>query len=198
MVKCRSPKPKMKVRFFQDMPNEVLVMKDEILKTITMKDILDKYNIPYKRQMYHCPFHKDKTASAKMYSNSFYCFSCNRTGDIIQFVQYLFNLSFKEAMQKINEDFNLGLDSNTKIDYKKIKQIEKERELKKQKKIKLQQKYNELCKKKSENFKKINKLNRLVSFKNWESLVFDISELQTKCEIIDLKLDEIDKIISSS
>lgn len=54
-------------------------MKDEILKVISMKDILEKYNIPYKRSMFHCPFHKDKNASAKMYDNSFYCFSCNKT-----------------------------------------------------------------------------------------------------------------------
>lgn len=128
----------------------------------------------------------------------FIAFHVIRHGDIIQFVQYLFNLSFKEAMQKINQDFNLGLKSNTKINYKKIKQIEKERELKKQRKLKLQEKYNELCLKRNENFKKINKLNKYVSLKNWENLVFEISELQTKCEIIDLKLDEIDKIISSS
>ena len=109
-VKHWSPKPKMKVQFFQDMPfyigkwcngntrgfeslilssslgfptniekKRVMNMKDEILKIISMKDILDKYNIPYTRNMYHCPFHKDKNASAKMYDNSFYCFSCNKT-----------------------------------------------------------------------------------------------------------------------
>ena len=54
-------------------------MKEEILNVITMKDILNKYHIPYEKSMYHCPFHKDKNASAKMYDNSFYCFSCNKT-----------------------------------------------------------------------------------------------------------------------
>ena len=54
-------------------------MKDEILNLLTMQDILDKYNIKYTKTMYHCPFHKDNTASAKMYENSFYCFSCNES-----------------------------------------------------------------------------------------------------------------------
>ena len=49
-------------------------MKDEILSIITMEDILNKYNIPHKRNMFNCPFHTDKNASAKMYDNSFYCF----------------------------------------------------------------------------------------------------------------------------
>lgn len=40
---------------------------------------------------------------------AFNCFSCNRTGDLISFVEQLFNISFKEAMEKINQDFNLKL-----------------------------------------------------------------------------------------
>ena len=34
-------------------------------------------------------------------------FGCNEKGDIIGFVQKLFNISFKEAMARINTDFNL-------------------------------------------------------------------------------------------
>lgn len=118
-------------------------------------------------------------------------------GDIIQFVQYLFNLSFKEAMQKINQDFNLGLKSNTKIDYKKIKQIENERKRKQQMKKQMQQAFNNLCDKKIKNYRIIKSLESQINCKNWEDITNKISNIQIKCEMIDLKLDEIDNILSS-
>lgn len=173
-------------------------MKEEILNTITMEDVLNKYNIKYRHFMYHCPFHKDHNASAKMYNNSFYCFSCNKTGDVIQFVQYLFNLSFKEAMEKINQDFNLGLDSNTKIDYNKIKQRENEKNKKKLEKQKNQQEFNNLCDKKNNYMKEINKIDKQVNYNNWESLVALSSSIKMKCDIIDMRLDELNEKISNS
>lgn len=124
-------------------------------------------------------------------------FGCNKTGDIIQFVQYLFNLSFKEAMQKINEDFNLGLEGNTKIDYRKIRQIEKDRQQKELKKKKMQNCFIELCKKKQKYYEIIKSLEKKINYKNWENIVKKSSDIQMKCELIDLKLDEIDNILSS-
>ena len=173
-------------------------MKEEILSIITMKDILDKYNIPRFHKSFKCPFHgEDKHPSAAAYGKWFHCFTCGENLDVIGFVQRYFNLSFKEAMEKINQDFNLGLKSNTKIDYKKIKEIEKQRQLKKQRKFKLQKQYNNLCDQKKQYFDVIKKLNSLVNYKNWENIVSAISDFQTKLEIIDLKLDYIDQLISS-
>lgn len=120
-------------------------MKDYILNNVSMKDVLYRYGIKLNKDMFSCPFHKDRKPSAKAYENSFYCFSCNRHGDLIKFVEYYYNLSFKEAMQKINEDFNLGLDSNTKIDYNKINKIKLEREYKEKQKQKLMKEYCKLC-----------------------------------------------------
>ena len=171
-------------------------MKEEILRIITMKDILDKYGINSNKYMFHCPFHKDNNASAKFYKNSFYCFSCNKGGDLIQFVQCLFNLSFKEAMQKINEDFNLGLDSKTKIDYKKIIQIENERKAKVLKRNKQQNEYNELCQQKTELLQKIDEMNKKINVNNWENVVEILSNIQMKCDFIDMELDELDNILS--
>lgn len=124
-------------------------------------------------------------------------FGCNKTGDVIQFVQYLFNLSFKEAMQKINEDFNLGLKNNTKIDYKKIKEIEKDRKQKELKKKKLQNDFIGLCDKEQKYYQIIKSLESKINYKNWENIVKKTSDIQTQCELIDLKLDEIDNILSS-
>jgi hypothetical protein len=47
-----------------------------------------------------CPFHKDKTPSFFLYSDSnrFYCFGCHATGDVITFVQKFFNKNFKDTI----------------------------------------------------------------------------------------------------
>ena len=169
-------------------------MRDEILRVLTMKDILDKYNIKTNRQMFHCPFHKDNNASAKFYDNTFYCFSCNRTGDLIQFVEYLFKLDFKEAMAKINIDFGLNISNNYKVDYKKIKELEYQRQLEKLKKQKEQEKFIKVCKS-SDVFKRlIVKLTNEINYQNWEEKTAVISYLQDRLGIIDLYLYDKYKI----
>lgn len=166
-------------------------MKDEIINRLNMKDILQEYGIQTKRTMFHCPFHKDENASAKAYDKTFYCFSCNKTGDLIQFVQYLFNISFKEAMQKINEDFGLGLESNIKVDYEKIKKINSQRKRNEELFNKLNKKYISICNDRINLIKKINELKREITCKNWEEKVFKISRYQEKKEVLDIELDDI-------
>ena len=73
-------------------------MKEEILALLNMKEILNKYGIKYKKYMCSCPFHKDNSPSMKIYDKTFYCFSCNKTGDFIEFVKQYFNLNFQEEM----------------------------------------------------------------------------------------------------
>lgn len=53
-------------------------VKDVILDIITMKDVLNKYDIETHHNIYRCPFHNDKTPSAKAYDNSYYCFACHK------------------------------------------------------------------------------------------------------------------------
>ena len=123
-------------------------MKDYILNTISMKDLLYKYGIKTNRDMFCCPFHNDKSPSAKAYKNDFHCFGCGANSDVIGFVEKYFNLNFKEAMQKINEDFYLGLESNTKVDYTKINEIKRQHEEKKRYENKLYRQFSEKCSKK--------------------------------------------------
>ena len=121
-------------------------MRDYILTNVSMKDILYKYGVKLNKDMFSCPFHgKDKKPSAKAYDNTFHCFACGITGDTIRFVEKYFNLSFKEAMQKINEDFCLGLDSTAKVDYDKINRIKEERQYKEKQKQLLMKKFCNLC-----------------------------------------------------
>ena len=48
-----------------------------------------------------CPFHKETHPSFKIYTdtNSFYCFSCKRGGDVISLVMELKGMSFRDAVK---------------------------------------------------------------------------------------------------
>jgi len=52
-----------------------------------------------------CPLHDEKTASFTLYlnSNSFYCFGCNKHGDVISLLQELSDFSFGEAVRNLYE-----------------------------------------------------------------------------------------------
>lgn len=50
--------------------------KNIILDNLTMKEVLDKYGIKTIRNSFCCPFHNDKTPSAKCYAKTYYCFAC--------------------------------------------------------------------------------------------------------------------------
>ena len=58
-----------------------------------------------------CPFHDDKNPSMKLNEEYFYCFGCGATGDVIDFTARLYNLSPKEAAEKLAQDFGLAYDS---------------------------------------------------------------------------------------
>jgi hypothetical protein len=51
-----------------------------------------------------CRFHEDRTPSLYFYpqTNSFYCFGCQKGGDVIQFTQDLLGLSFVESINYLN------------------------------------------------------------------------------------------------
>ena len=53
-----------------------------------------------------CPFHEDKNPSMKV-DQRFHCFGCGEDGDVIDFTAKLFDLSPKEAAEKLAQDFGL-------------------------------------------------------------------------------------------
>jgi hypothetical protein len=68
-----------------------------------------------------CPFHNEKTPSFKVYKGNggYHCFGCGEHGGVIDFVMKYFDLSFKEAITKLNNDFCLGLLIGEKFDRRK-------------------------------------------------------------------------------
>lgn len=82
-----------------------------------------------------CPFHNEKTPSMKVYpkEKGFHCFGCGASGDVIKFVQMFFNLSFPDAIKKINLDFGLGFDVDGKPTRGMVQNAAKQEFLRKQK-----------------------------------------------------------------
>lgn len=88
---------------------------EQIISSVSMRDIAEQYGLDVTRKgVMMCPFHKEKTASLKLYpeNRGWYCFGCGAGGSIIDFVRRYFNLTFTEAVSKINNDFGLGLLKN--------------------------------------------------------------------------------------
>ena len=114
-----------------------------------------------------------------------------KLGDLIQFVQYYFNLDFKEAMQKINLDFNLNLDSDAKIDYRKIQEIERKRKQRDNILKSLEKEFVELSKTKFKFKKEITNINNYLTILDWETNTYNISLIQDRIGQIDMELDEL-------
>ena len=96
------------------------MIAEQIKQTVTMKKVAEFYGFNPNRAGYICcPFHGDNTPSLKIYSDNrgWYCFGCNRGGDVIDFVRLLYNLNFPAACKKLNDDFALGLSIDGKRDY---------------------------------------------------------------------------------
>ena len=86
--------------------NTVQTIKDRL----TMREVLEYYGYePNKKGFICCMFHNEKTPSMKIFEKDYHCFGCGEHGDTITFVQKLFNLSFQEALKKIDVDFGLNL-----------------------------------------------------------------------------------------
>ena len=89
-------------------------MFSEIKGVVSVRDAASLYGLKVNNNgMCVCPFHADKNPSMKV-DKRFHCFGCSADGDVINFVQRMFNLNAKEAAIKIIEDFHLGIDTGRK------------------------------------------------------------------------------------
>lgn len=111
--------------------------KEEIKDLYSMKDILERYGLPQPNRagFICCPFHKEKTASMKIYKKDFHCFSCQKNGDIFTFVMLMDGLTFKEAFRELG-----GETDNSFSTRLKIYQSQKKREMQRKTEEKLKRK----------------------------------------------------------
>ena len=88
----------------------------EVVKqSVTVREAAELYGIAVGRSgMACCPFHDDRHPSMKVDAR-FHCFGCGADGDVIDFTARLYDLSPKEAAEKLAQDFGLSYDSKAPL-----------------------------------------------------------------------------------
>jgi len=78
----------------------------DIKKQLSIVQVLAHYNIKVDRHnQINCPFHADDKPSCKIYpdTNTYHCFGCGKTGDVIQFIQDKEKTTKHEALKMATE-----------------------------------------------------------------------------------------------
>ena len=84
-----------------------------IKQFITTRQAAESYGISVgSHGMAVCPFHDDRRPSMKV-DETFYCFGCGVTGDVITFTSRLFGITPASAAQKLAMDFGISLDEES-------------------------------------------------------------------------------------
>lgn len=75
-----------------------------------------------------CPFHEEKTGSFTVYPDGhFYCYGCQKSGDVITFVQLRDHVSFREAVRRLAERV-AGLPQTDDYRYSRAAYLKRQRE----------------------------------------------------------------------
>lgn len=75
---------------------------EEIKQSVSMREVAERYGIKVNRNGFcKCIFHNERTPSMKLYNDSFYCFSCQKSGDVFSFIQGMENVDFKTAFKML-------------------------------------------------------------------------------------------------
>ena len=81
-----------------------------IKRLVTAREAAEHYGLTVNsRGMAVCPFHDDHNPSMKL-DERFHCFGCGEDGDVIDFTAKYFNLSLREAAEKLLADFGNGVE----------------------------------------------------------------------------------------
>ena len=95
---------------------------EAVKQSVSTREAAEFYGIKVSRNgMACCPFHDDKNPSMKV-DQRFHCFGCGADGDVIDFTARLFDLSPKEAAEKLAQDFGLIYDSQAPPRRKYVRQ----------------------------------------------------------------------------
>lgn len=79
---------------------------NDIKKYLPILTVLSHYNIkPDRHNQLRCPFHEDDKPSMKIYpeTNTFHCFGCGKTGDVIDFIMLKEGITKHRAILKAKE-----------------------------------------------------------------------------------------------
>lgn len=104
---------------------------DIIKSRLDMPTVLRRYGFGNSRRM-KCPLHNGQDLNFEVKNNSWRCYSRCGSGDVISFVQKLYNLSFPETLKKMDCDFALGIyQKPTLRQYRNLQNLDRELKRKK-------------------------------------------------------------------
>src|SRR3989344_7508934 len=97
-------------------PVEQIKQKINILDLVSSYIKVERSGSSFKAR---CPFHKEKTASffVSPARNGYYCFGCNRGGDIFTFVEDIEGVDFKGALKILADRAGVNIEKNFKEGY---------------------------------------------------------------------------------
>lgn len=83
---------------------------EQICSTLKIHEVMEFYGVKWNPKGFaNCPFHNEKTPSLTTRDNRYKCFGCGASGSVIDFVMAFYNIGFKQAITRLDSDFNLGL-----------------------------------------------------------------------------------------
>ena len=90
-----------------------MINYSHIKQSVTTRQAAESYGIHVDSHgMAVCPFHDDRHPSMKV-DETFYCFGCGATGDVITFTSHLFGISPASAARKLALDFGISLEEDS-------------------------------------------------------------------------------------
>lgn len=99
---------------------------NSVKEAVSTRQAAEYYGIKANRSgMCRCPFHDDRSPSMKVDSR-FHCFGCGADGDVINFTARLFDLTNKEAAEKLAGDFGIEYEKWKPPDRKTQKENQKQ------------------------------------------------------------------------
>lgn len=102
-----------------------------IKSSVSCRDMLERMGVSVNRAGFAiCPFHHEKTASLKVYEPStrgWYCHACHAGGDVIDMARLWYGTDFRGAMDRLNEEFSLGLPIGQPLTPEQREQMRRER-----------------------------------------------------------------------
>ena len=99
----------------------------EIKRNVSPVEAIERYTGAKRtHNKYLCPFHNDRHPSLSVKADHWRCWTCDKGGDVINFTQLYFGISFKEAAIKLAEDFSIDIEISEPTDRNVWDQIKAE------------------------------------------------------------------------
>jgi len=103
---------------------------ESIKDRVSMRDAIALY-APHPAPRFNripCPIHNGQNYNLSFTGKLFHCFVCGVGGDVIHFVQHIFGLAFRDAIEKLNADFGLALPTTRPPTLRERREAERRRE----------------------------------------------------------------------